>query len=135
MLSHITIGTKDKARAEAFYTPLMAQLGLPRRDPAKTGPLVIFTPPHGGRPFFVIADPFDGGPQCAGNGNMVALLAPSRAVVDEIYTLACLNGARDEGAPGLRPQYHPNYYGAYFRDLDGNKVCIVCHDPVEESEA
>lgn len=131
MLSHITIGTKDKPRAEAFYTPIMEILGLPRRDPARTGPLVIFTPPHGGRPFFVIADPFDGGEQSAGNGNMVALLAPDRPTVDDIHALALRQGASDEGAPGLRPHYHKNYYGAYFRDPDGNKVCIVCHDPLD----
>ena len=133
MLSHVTIGTRDRARAEAFYTPIMAVLGLPRRNPAKTGPLIIFTPPHGGRPFFVIADPFDGGAQTAGNGNMVALLAPDRPAVDEIYALALANGGTDEGTPGLRPQYHANYYGAYFRDPDGNKVCIVCHDALDGS--
>ena len=133
MLSHITLGTRDKARAEAFYAPIMALLGLPRRDPSRAGEFVMFTPPGGGRPFFVLAEPFDGAPQSAGNGNMVALLAPDRATVDAAYALAIRNGGSDEGAPGLRPQYHANYYGGYFRDLDGNKVCIVCHDPLDGS--
>ena len=55
-------------------------------------------------------------------------LAPSRAAVDKTYATALEHGATDEGAPGLRPHYHPNYYGAYFRDLDGNKLCMCCHD-------
>jgi len=56
----------------------------------------------------------------------VALLAPNRAAVDRCYSRAIASG--DEGRPGLRPHYHPNYYGAYFRDLDGNKLCVCCHD-------
>jgi hypothetical protein len=53
----------------------------------------------------------------------------SRAVVDNCHEVALTNGARSEGPPGLRPEYHPNYYGAYIRDLDGNKVCVCCHHP------
>ncbi len=58
---------------------------------------------------------------------MVALLAASRQIVDRAHAYALAQGGADEGAPGLRPQYHPNYYGAYFRDPDGNKICVVCH--------
>jgi hypothetical protein len=50
-------------------------------------------------------------------------------VVDEAWRLAIAHGGMDEGGPGLRPAYHPHYYGAYFRDPDGNKLCVVCHDP------
>ncbi len=57
----------------------------------------------------------------------MALLAPDRATVDNVYAIAMKAGALNEGPPGLRPQYHAQYYGAYFRDLDGNKICIVCH--------
>jgi lactoylglutathione lyase len=59
---------------------------------------------------------------------MTALLAPDRATVDRCHRLALANGGVDEGAPGLRPEYHVNYWGAYFRDPDGNKLCVVCHD-------
>lgn len=55
--------------------------------------------------------------------------AKSRAKVDQVHALALNSGAVDQGQPGLRPHYHPNFYGAYFRDLDGNKICIVCHNP------
>jgi hypothetical protein len=47
--------------------------------------------------------------------------------VDAFHALALSLGARDEGAPGLRPHYHAHYYGTYVRDLDGNKLCVVCH--------
>ncbi|WP_084396389.1 VOC family protein [Henriciella aquimarina] len=132
MYSHVTIGTKDKVRAKAFYTPIMEILGNPLRDPAKAAPFVMWTAPDGGRPFFVLATPFDGQAPTFGNGQMTALLAPSREIVDQVYAAAMKGGAADEGAPGLRPQYHENFYGAYFRDLDDNKICIVCHDAVSD---
>jgi lactoylglutathione lyase len=59
---------------------------------------------------------------------MTALLAPDRAAVDDAYAVALAHGGRGDGAPGLRPDYHANYYGAYLRDPDGNKLCVVCHD-------
>jgi lactoylglutathione lyase len=61
---------------------------------------------------------------------MVALLAATRAQVDAAHALALAYGGRCEGPPGLRPQYHANYYGAYFRDPDGNKLCVACHEAV-----
>jgi predicted lactoylglutathione lyase len=59
---------------------------------------------------------------------MIALLSPDRPTVDEVFAMALENGGQSEGGPGLRPQYHPDYYGAYFRDLDGNKLCVCCHN-------
>jgi lactoylglutathione lyase len=61
---------------------------------------------------------------------MVAFLAASRAIVDSAHAVALAHGGRTEGPPGLRPQYHEHYYGAYFRDPDGNKLCVACHVPV-----
>jgi catechol 2,3-dioxygenase-like lactoylglutathione lyase family enzyme len=58
---------------------------------------------------------------------MVAFAAASRAMVDAAYDAALANGGACEGPPGLRPHYHDNYYGAYFRDPDGNKFCVACH--------
>jgi predicted lactoylglutathione lyase len=80
------------------------------------------------RPLFVIGSPYNGEMATAGNGQMIALLAPTRAGVDNAYASALKNGGRCEGAPGLRPEYHADYYGAYFRDADGNKMCVCCHD-------
>ena len=73
------------------------------------------------------AQPF--GPAVAGNGHMIALLAANRATIDRAHATALAHGGACEGPPGLRPQYHANYYGAYFRDPDGNKLCVCCHEP------
>ncbi|MGM9482634.1 VOC family protein [Roseateles sp. NT4] len=127
MFSHIFLGTRDFERALAFYRPLLALLGATERfcDPSNSWAGWQSTP--GPRPLLVLGKPFDGEHE-PGNGQMVALLAASRAQVDEAHALALAQGGRCEGPPGLRPHYHPNYYGAYFRDLDGNKLCVACHD-------
>lgn len=131
MISHTFLGTNDPDRATAFYEPIMAALGWRRRHSETPTHLVIWNPAETTRPLFVLGRPFDGAAADPGNGSMVALLAPDRAAVDSVYELAIASGARCEGKPGLRPNYHAHYYGAYFRDLDGNKLCIVCHQPAE----
>jgi len=60
---------------------------------------------------------------------MVAFLAEARAVVDQAFTVALASGGTSEGEPGLRPEYHEHYYGAYFGDPEGNKLCVACHSP------
>ena len=128
MISHIFLGVSDFERALAFYAPIMAALDLKQRfaDPVKAW--AAWNPLEGGRPLFIIGLPFDGAEHDAGIGQMVAFMARTRAAVDRTHALAMASGGTDEGPPGLRPHYHPNYYGAYFRDPDGNKVCVVCHD-------
>ncbi len=123
MFSHITLGIDDFDTAEPFYDAIMDALHIPefmRREDGKaygtaTGPKLFVGPA------------FDGNPASSGNGNHAAFLAPSRATVDVFHAAALANGGSDEGAPGLRPHYHPNYYGAYVRDLEGNKLQAVCH--------
>jgi catechol 2,3-dioxygenase-like lactoylglutathione lyase family enzyme len=78
------------------------------------------------RPLFVVGVPFEG-MHDAGNGQMTAFLAETRGVVEAVYRIALARGGSSEGAPGLRPQYHAHYYGAYFRDPEGNKLCVACH--------
>lgn len=75
--------------------------------------------------------PFDGKPASVGNGGMVAFAAPSPDVVDAAYKAALAAGAKDEGAPGERKYHGIGYYGAYFRDLDGNKVHVEHRGDVE----
>ena len=128
MISHVTIGTNDIDRATAFYAPLMEALGLSRVPMERSAPFVMWNRKDHFRPLVALARPENGQPHAPGNGQMLALLAASRAAVDTVHALAIAAGGQDEGAPGLRPHYHPNYYGAYFRDLDGNKICIVCHE-------
>jgi catechol 2,3-dioxygenase-like lactoylglutathione lyase family enzyme len=129
MLSHVTVGITDFDRAFAFYDALMSELGYPMADADRETAWAYWRPEAADRPLFIVCAPYDGQPAKPGNGPMIALLAPSRAIVDRCYSLAMRKGARDEGGPGLRPQYHPHFYGCYFRDPDGNKICVCCHEP------
>ncbi|KQW45673.1 MULTISPECIES: VOC family protein [unclassified Roseateles] len=128
MFSHVHLGTRDFDRALAFYRPLLALLGVAERFCEPARPWAGWQSSPGPRPLLLLGRPLDG-EHAAGNGQMVALLASSRAQVDAAHALALAHGARCEGPPGLRPEYHANYYGAYFRDLDGNKLCVACHEP------
>lgn len=128
MLSHLCIGTNDFARAYPFYTALLGELGLAEKFCDMHKPWAGWMTPGVARPLFVLGGPHDGQPAAPGNGQMTALLAASRAQVDRCYRLALAHGAACEGPPGLRPDYHAHYYGAYFRDLDGNKLCVCCHE-------
>jgi lactoylglutathione lyase len=127
MFSHIFVGVTDFDRALAFYRPLMQVLGIRERFCETARPWAGWQSDPGPRPLFLIGRPYDGQPHQRGNGQMTAFLAASRAIVDEAYQVAIANGGYPEGAPGLRPEYHEHYYGAYFRDPDGNKLCVVCH--------
>ncbi|CAM4031926.1 VOC family protein [Bordetella muralis] len=128
MFSHVFIGVTDFERAMRFYDRLFSVLDIKRRFYDPEVPRVGWNPASGGRPYFVISKPFNG-PHDVGNGQMTAFLASSREQVRQAYTIALAEGGTDEGEPGLRPQYHPDYFGAYFRDPDGNKLCVVCHQP------
>lgn len=108
----------------------MAALGARLRFTDRTRPWAGWEPASGGRPLFIVTVPFDGAAAVPGNGTMVAFETQDRATVDRVHALAISLGAWDEGAPGLRPAYHADYYGAYFRDLSGNKVALACHRPV-----
>ncbi|MGH8780517.1 VOC family protein [Paraburkholderia sp.] len=130
MISHVFVGVTDFDRAYRFYSPLMQALQLTQkfcdRETQWAGWMAADAP----RPLFLIGKPYDGNPADRGNGHMIALLAQDRDAVDRAHKTALAHGGSCEGPPGLRPRYHPNYYGAYFRDLDGNKLCVCCHDPV-----
>ncbi len=132
MLSHIHIGVTNFERAFAFYRGVMDELGFSLKfcDPQK--PWAGWMQPGRDRPLFLIGHPFNGECASPGNGQMVALLAPTRDAVIRSYAKAISDGGRSEGEPGLRPQYHASYYGAYFRDPDGNKLCVCCHHPTAE---
>ncbi|MGC4076621.1 MAG: VOC family protein [Rubrivivax sp.] len=127
MFSHVFLGTADFERALAFYEPLMAVLGLERRFVERDRPWAGWQAPGVARPLFLVGRPYDGQPHAAGNGQMVAFLAADRATVDRAHAVALAHGGRCEGPPGLRPEYHAHYWGAYFRDPDGNKLCVACH--------
>ena len=127
MLSHVFIGVNDFDRAMAFYSPVLERLGLVLRFTEPARPWAGWQTPGVARPLFLIGRPFDGQPAAPGNGAMNALLAADRATVDAVHALALQHGGRCEGPPRPRPEYHASYYRAYFRDPEGNKLCVCCH--------
>ncbi len=129
MLSHVFVGVRDFPRALQFYRALFAVLQVRERFCEPARPWAGWQSEPGPRPLFLIGAPYDGHAHAAGNGQMTAFLAPTRETVDQAHAAALAHGGVSEGAPGLRPEYHANYYGAYFRDPDGNKLCVACHTP------
>lgn len=131
MLDHLGIVVRDFERSRAFYEAVLAPLGAT---------LVMEVPPdvtgdgsrhagfgRGGKPTFWIGTRADG--TAARDGLHVAFAAASRREVDAFHAAALAACARDNGAPGLRPHYHPNYYGAFAIDPDGHNIEAVCHQP------
>lgn len=118
MIGYITLGSNDLAAAAAFFDALFGALGGARAYSLDHMIAWRFGP---GQPLIVLTHPFDGGAASTGNGTMVALVARDRAQVDAVHALALSLGGTDEGAPGRRGD---RFYGAYFRDLDGNKFNV-----------
>jgi catechol 2,3-dioxygenase-like lactoylglutathione lyase family enzyme len=120
MIHHVSVGTNDIKRAKAFYDPLMFLIGfriLKASDKSihyGTSDIV-----------FSLETPTNGLPATAGNGTHIAFQAPDRETVRRFHEMALANGGTDEGAPGIRENYNANYYGAFVRDLDGNKIEAV----------
>ncbi|HEY4066142.1 MAG TPA: VOC family protein [Burkholderiaceae bacterium] len=127
MFSHVFTSVTDFDRAFAFYAPLLASLGLELRFHEPEKPWAGWQVAGRARPLFVICKPHDGQAHHPGNGQMVAFEAKSREFVQRAHDIGLAHGGSSEGAPGLRPHYHPNYYGAYLRDPEGNKIGIACH--------
>lgn len=128
MFSHVTVGAADIGRAAEFYDPVLATLGIVRVKTFKAG--IGYAPKGfaGVEPPFWVLRPFNRAAPSAGNGAMVAFNASTRAAVESFYKAALAAGGQDEGAPSPRPHYHANFYGAYVRDPDGNKLCAVFHE-------
>ena len=130
MLDHIGFAISDIERSRAFYEAALAAARASPRScriwpgarPTAAAPRIGFG--KDGMPFFWIGDN-----ERVGEGTHVAFTAPDRATVDAFYEAAIAAGGKDNGAPGLRPQYHPNYYGAFVLDPDGINIEAVCHRP------
>jgi len=123
MIDHIGLAVSDLARSRAFYEAALAPLGyrvLAEIERNEVGGRVVMF----GRdePDFVIADN-----ERPGEGNHVAFRADTRAQVDAFHTAALAAGGRDNGGPGLRDHYGPNYYAAFALDPDGFNIEAVCH--------
>jgi catechol 2,3-dioxygenase-like lactoylglutathione lyase family enzyme len=128
MLDHVGFAVADAERSRRFYEQALAPLGIT---------LIKSVPPekteaggtaHGfgsdGKPYFWIGDN-----ETVGQGTHVAFAAESRNQVDAFYEAALAAGGRDNGAPGIRPHYHPNYYAAFVLDPDGINIEAVSHHP------
>jgi catechol 2,3-dioxygenase-like lactoylglutathione lyase family enzyme len=132
MFTYVSFGTNDLARAARFYDATLGALGLERcdtsGDPNWEGWLGWGTyEDHGARELALwVCTPFDGRAASVGNGTMVALKAATWDQVDQFHAAAIAHGGTSVGAPALRPQYNPDFYAAYVRDPDGNKLAAVC---------
>jgi catechol 2,3-dioxygenase-like lactoylglutathione lyase family enzyme len=119
MLDHIGFSVSDCARSKAFYEQAMTPLGI--------GLVMEVGPEHTGDGSHAAGFGANG---ATDPGHVhIALLASTRAVVDAFHRAAIAAGGRDNGAPGLRPHYHPNYYGTFVLDPDGHNIEAVCHIP------
>ena len=116
MIGYVTVGTNDLERSKQFYDNLFEELGA---RSFFANERIVFWTVKDGASSFAIAKPYDEKEASVGNGNMVAIHVDSREQVDAIYAKAMELGATDEGPPGERI---PTFYGAYIRDLDGNKL-------------
>jgi catechol 2,3-dioxygenase-like lactoylglutathione lyase family enzyme len=122
MLDHAGFGVSDYQRSKAFYETALAPLGVtllmePRGMAAGFG--------RDGKPFFWIEQR----PPAVHGGLHIAFTAEDREAVAAFHAAGLGAGGIDNGGPGLRPIYHPNYYGAYILDPNGINIEAVCHEP------
>jgi catechol 2,3-dioxygenase-like lactoylglutathione lyase family enzyme len=121
MLDHITIGVSDIGRSKKFYDQALRPLGITRlyAEGAQYAGYGISP-----KAFFWI-----GRRDIPQTGARIAFAARDRSTVDRFYDEAIAAGGRDNGAPGIRPNYHPDYYGPFVLDPDGHNIEAVCHSP------
>lgn len=133
MIAYVTVGADDIALARRFYSAVLPALGYGLSE----GPegLSYALPPQPGQPVllpdFYVKPTFDGAPASAGNGAMVAFEARSQSQVRALHAAALAAGGSDEGAPGFRASYGPQFYVGYLRDPQGNKIALFSCDPAE----
>ena len=124
MIHHVSLGTNDADCAVRFYDPVLAVIGLSRQS-MEGGSVGYGCAAY--ENLFALEKPVDGKPATVGNGVHVAFAAAHRTMVDEFYRVALAHGGTGGGAPGLRPRYDGNYYGAFVHDPDGNKIEVVTY--------
>ena len=126
MLDHVSLGVSDLDRSRRFYDAALRPLGLVRIVDFGRGSDYGAAPGSLGVEFTVMRETGVRAPMA---GAHLCFRAPSRCAVQEFHTAALSAGGRDDGAPGLRPQYHADYYGAFVLDPDGHRIEAVCHAP------
>ncbi|MFS2177670.1 VOC family protein [Rhizobium pisi] len=132
MLHHASLGVSDIERSAAFYDAALAALGYVRVwddiRPGQTGQAIGYGLPGGGDKLAIKHRP--DGQRPPGPGFHLAFAAPSRQAVDEFHSAAIAHGGRDNGRPGLRPDYGEHYYAAFVVDPDGHALEAVINSPV-----
>jgi len=124
MLDHVGLKVRDLAKAKVFYKAVLAPLGyelLREIGPEVSAEYVGAAFGPFGKPEFWVGAGVPNGPL------HIAFLAPNRAAVEAFYAAAIAAGGKDHGAPGVRAHYHPNYFGAFVLDPEGNNIEAVCH--------
>ncbi|WP_264212097.1 VOC family protein [Leisingera thetidis] len=133
MIAYVTVGADDITRAKRFYSAFLPALGYELEE----GPegLSYALPVQPGQspvlPDYYVKPTFDGRPALAGNGSMVAFEARNQKQVRDLHAAALLAGGSDEGQPGFRAAYGPQFYVGYLRDPQGNKIALFSSDPNE----
>jgi catechol 2,3-dioxygenase-like lactoylglutathione lyase family enzyme len=125
MLDHVTIGVSNAERSKTFYDRALRPLGITRLYAEGEQFAGYGVSP---KAFFWI-----GRRDIPQTGAHIAFTAKDRATVDLFHREALAAGGIDNGGPGIRPNYHPNYYGAFVLDPDGHNIEAVCHSPLPNS--
>jgi catechol 2,3-dioxygenase-like lactoylglutathione lyase family enzyme len=127
MIDHVSLGVSDLERSRRFYDAVLRPLGIVRIvDFQQCGSDYGAMAGSLGVEFTVTVEPGD---SLVSRGMHLCFRAPDRAAVRAFHAAAVLSGGRSDGEPGLRPQYHPDYFGAFVIDPDGHRVEAVCHAP------
>lgn len=133
MIAYVTVGVDDMGRAEQFYSAFLPALGYELEE--IHGELSYALPIEPGKapvsPEFYVKSPFDGRGASVGNGSMVAFEARSQQQVRDLHAAALAAGGSDEGQPGFRDAYGPNFFVGYLRDPQGNKIALFSSNPNE----
>lgn len=131
MLHHVSVGVMDVERAALFYDAVLGALGYKR---------VVEYLPHAlaygeTTPVFWVGLPHDQKSASAGNGAHIGFSARNKDAVHKFHAAALKHGGADNGAPGPRPDYGSDYYGAFVIDIDGNKIEATVHNPPKPAKA
>jgi catechol 2,3-dioxygenase-like lactoylglutathione lyase family enzyme len=133
MIAYVTVGADDIARAKRFYTAFLPALDYELKESPEG--LSYALPEQPGQsatlPDFYVKPTFDGRPASSGNGAMIAFEARNQKQVRDLHSAALAAGGLDEGQPGFRAAYGPQFYVAYLRDPQGNKIALFSSDPNE----
>ncbi|HST36497.1 MAG TPA: VOC family protein [Allosphingosinicella sp.] len=125
MIGYVTLGSNDMTKARAYYDALLGSIGAKRlmEFPDEFGGFTMWGT-NWGQPGIAVTTPYNKEPAVAGNGNMAAIVLDERSKVDDFYAKAIALGGSCEGPPGVRGEEGEQaFYGAYFRDPEGNKLC------------